>query len=410
MKKLSINTLSNTILVEHYKRLLCKTVGYYANGIMHSFVYSQTEISLVPSEDTFVPQILIIAREYYQEKLATYPIEDKKELAKFLALEFSSQQKKYQVVAQGEGSSQVNVWQFKQELPKAKIIVPESFVLAQSVGEQTLLIQQCLTSRSSENQCPEKKLYISLCNQGVVSTLNSSLINTPERFCNSVGLQVVESSVVSTAKELPLALIKGVINAPIGQLLTFSLQQEYKNYKTVIKAVALPVATIFTCYLGLSSGWLYWQHNSLQQKVASQKADISQALSNQDEYVKNQTELMMYNSFLAQQQAKSLVWLTLASIIENVQVRTLRYADGRYIILGRTYDKPENDVEPITGDEKISPIYKSTDFLEKLIQQDFVVDAKFDSSVRRSRNYESFTVSFLLDTDAVTANNATGSK
>jgi len=157
--------------------------------------------------------------------------------------------------------------------------------------------------------------------------------------------------------------------------------------------------------LGLSSAWLSWQQSSLLQQVAEQKTEIGKALNTQDKFSIAQNELLALNGFLAQQQAKSLVWLTLSNVIEDVEIRTLRYINGRYIFIGRTHKKRKKTAELNAGDKSEKLIFKSTDFLEKLIKQKHVVDAKFDSAVRRSRSYESFTVSFLLETGVVNESN-----
>jgi len=167
----------------------------------------------------------------------------------------------------------------------------------------------------------------------------------------------------------------------------------------------LPASIVFSVYLGLSSAWLSWQQSSLLQQVAEQKTEIGKALNTQDKFSIAQNELLALNGFLAQQQAKSLVWLTLSNVIEDVEIRTLRYINGRYIFIGRTHKKRKKTAELNAGDKSEKLIFKSTDFLEKLIKQKHVVDAKFDSAVRRSRSYESFTVSFLLETGVVNESN-----
>jgi len=428
MNTISINTFSNAMLSQYAKKALCKIAGYYANDVLYSFQYSPSGITLtVTSQANFTPQLLIVAREYYQEQLSSYPITEKKELKKLLALELSqvngsqsgaSPSAKLshvvsQIVSQNESTSQVNSWKFRSNLPVAKMVIPESFLLAQLLTVNQLIEQETLD---------KQKLYITRLNDGVVSAYKHSLINSPERFCNSVGLslpvpntnEVTDTQVLaSSANDFAMSLIDGVVKAPIKLLAKFVKRQSSTENMPIIKTVALPIVVILTAYLALSSAWLYWQQSSLEQQIAEQKNEINQALGEQDQYNVNLSKLAILNEFLVAQQAKSLLWLVLANVIEDAQIRTLRYSKGRYILIGRTHEKPDKNNVNREADSKSdesdttqesAAIYKATDFLEKLIQQKGVVDAKFDSAVRRSKRYESFTVSFVLSTNDI-ANN-----
>ena len=58
---------------------------------------------MTKADAKFAPQIVIVARQYYQEQLKSYPVDDNKELTKLLNLEFGQPEYSYQVVQQQAG-------------------------------------------------------------------------------------------------------------------------------------------------------------------------------------------------------------------------------------------------------------------------------------------------------------------
>lgn len=420
---------------QRYQKLLCKITGYYANNTLYRFVYAESGITLMPvSPEAYAPHLLIIAKPYYQEQLKNYPIENKKELKKLLALEFSQTKFIYNIIPadtslddkHNDAQSRVNIWQLdkndlKAKIPSLKVILPESFLLALTLDNNQILQQDCLipsddlSNEKQEQKQPQikaKKLFVGAANNATVSALNSPLVNNFERFCHSLGLSydvkensLAESSVYqeSTAEQLAERLINGLSKCPLSLFTNFFVQETAKKDTPIIKAIALPIVAVFTIYLGVTSAWLYWQQQSLMSEVAAQKMDVNQALQIQEQFIAYQQQFVLLDDFSNQQQARSLFWIIWSELIEDAQISTIRYINNRYVLIGKTNKVAkvkDEDKEKVAADPTIKPastIFKATAYLEKLIQQPGVIDAKFDSSVRISKRNESFTISFLID-------------
>ncbi|NQZ82660.1 MAG: hypothetical protein HRT52_16750 [Colwellia sp.] len=441
---------STNVFHQRYQKLLCKITGYYANNILYRFVYAESGIRLMPASlDAFAPYLLIIAKPYYQEQLKNYPIENKKELKKLLALEFSQTQFIYNIIPSNtslgdkhnDAQSRVNIWQLdkndlKAKIPSVKVILPESFLLALTLDNNQILQQDCLSpsddlsnKKQNQPQSQTKKLFVAAANKATVSALNSPLINNFERFCHSLGLSydvkensVAESSVYqeSTAEQLSERLINGLSKCPLSLSTNFLVQETKKKDTPIVKAIALPIVAVFTIYLGITSAWLYWQQQSLMSEVAAQKTDVNQALQIQEQFIAYQQQFALLDDFSNQQQARSLFWIIWSELIEDAQISTIRYINNRYVLIGKTNkvakvkDEDKDNVVADPTEKPASIIFKATAYLEKLIQQPGVIDAKFDSSVRISKTHESFTISFLIDASVLNshllADNNKGSK
>ena len=111
-------------------KLICAFVGYYDGEIKQFELGYNNELSLATAQSKFKPKVLIVARKFYIEKLKKYPIEDKKELKKFLSLEYAKETSCFYVWLRDNDSSVVNIWQYKDNVPNAFIRFPESLIFA----------------------------------------------------------------------------------------------------------------------------------------------------------------------------------------------------------------------------------------------------------------------------------------
>ena len=70
------------------KKLLCKVARYY-NGKMYHFVLNNSRLTLAPDENSeHKPLMLIVGRAFYTEQAKSFPIDNKAELNKLLALKY----------------------------------------------------------------------------------------------------------------------------------------------------------------------------------------------------------------------------------------------------------------------------------------------------------------------------------
>ncbi|MFT5755300.1 MAG: hypothetical protein ACI9LM_000007 [Alteromonadaceae bacterium] len=432
MGPVSINTFSNTALDNIFNNILCKNVAYFAKGIIYSFVKTETGVQLVPdlsfnnkssidTENVSLPKlpiVLIVGREYYQEQFKTYPISNKKELDKLLKLEFLQSNVAYRVSQQQENTSNVNVWSFDANLPAANIIIPESFLLSHTIAENEILHQQrsllndanaesdnidsanvgsanLENTSSADTHLAQSDLFIALLNKSTVSLLSRNLINTSTRFCASVG---VNEGVVtlSNNKEFANRLIKGVKQCPLTAFQLFKRKLTTKHNSAKLKIVGLTAIAVFALYMAISSAGLLWQKKSLENQLSLLQSTVNQALSIQNKYNEKTEKLTVLADIIDQQKARSYLWLILSTVIEDVNIKTLRFDsnNNRYIMIGRTME-PASESESDNIEQQ--RVFRSTDLLAKIIQQDFVEDAKFDAEIRGINQKESFTVSFLIN-------------
>jgi hypothetical protein len=383
-----------TVLTQQIQKILCRFCAYYAQGELYRFIYSPSGISLRAAEKGFKPQALIIGRDYYQEQLLSLPIDDKSELAKLLKLQYAQPEYCYQVIRRAEGKSLVNLWQYATDLPAAKLFIPESYLLSQALQPNQVLVQSPLHPLG-------KIQFVATPYQGCASAFKSTVVSSPLLFSAGTGINL-QDIVHSASPELAGRLINGLMSCPSLKLADFISTTKTKLPGSELRALLLPAAAILSVYLGLTSAWLAWQQNSLETQIAAEKSQLRQALSLQDDFNRQQNKLSNLVTFFAQQQPNALVMLTLASLIEDAQIDVLRFVDGRFILLGKTNQAPkDSEAEANTAESddsnKDKPIYRATEFLEKLISLPNVTDARFDAAVRRSNNYENFTVSFLLN-------------
>ena len=387
------------VLMQQTQKMLCKFSAYYTQGQLYRFAYGSQGPTLLPAEQGFKPQIVILGRDQYQEQLLSYPIDNKKALSKLLKLQYPQADNPCLLVSQAEGHSQVNLWQYQPNLPDARVFIPESYLLSQALELNQILVQDPVHGQG-------KTLFVASQHKGSVSALKNTLLGSPVLFSAAMGINV-QHTLHSKDSELAARLISGLLACPSLQLSTFIKSVRAAEQGIRFKTLGLPVVALLSLYLALSSAWLGWQQQSLQAQIAAEKQQLSQALSLQDDFIRQQDKLASLVAFFQQQQPNSLALLTLARLIEDAQIDVLRFNGGRFIILGKTNQAPK-DSEPeaveLAGSEEgqsaEKPIYRATEFLEKLIGLPNVSDAKFDAAVRKSNKYENFTVSFVLIPDS----------
>jgi hypothetical protein len=394
------------VLEQHTKKILCKISGYYTQGQLYRFVYGEQGqgLELQPAEQGFKPQIVILGRDQYQEQLVSYPIDNNTALTKLLKLQYSQPDSRYLVVSRAEGHSQVNLWQYQVDPPSARAFIPETYLLSQTLERNQILVQDPLHEQG-------KTLFVASQHKGCVSALKNTLVSGPLLFSAALGINV-QHTLYSKGTECAGRLITGLMACPTLQLGTFITSAKGSAQGFRFKTLGLPMVVLLSLYLSLTSAWLGWQQQSLQAQIAAEKSQLRQALSLQDDFNRQQDKLAKLEAFFNQQQSRSLVLLTLAKVIEDAQIDVLRFVDGRFIILGKTNPVPrDSEAEANTAEIADSnkdqptekPIYRAIEFLEKLISLPNVTDARFDAAVRRTNNYENFTVSFVLNSETAMA-------
>lgn len=354
-------------------KLICSFCGFYDGQINKVVLSADNQLTLMPlTHGEPTPKILIVSRQFYSEKVKGYPIENKKELNKFLQLEYAGPEYSYYVWGTTEGNSQVNIWTFTKNLPAAFILLPESLLYALSVTKkQTNATSQVIKVTT------EQELYVCRHHGAVYSSLKSSMINSVQRFAISAGLPLNNQEhdimpvqriglFAKALQKVPLALwSKFIRNTSQGA-----------NKLLLIKKAALPFFAVFSTYILLSSLYLVIKTNNLQATLTSQSAQINVALNQQQELDNNISRYNALKDFVSQQHIVSPIWLVVAELAPTVKLSSMSFNKGRYIIKG-------------TSD-------KATATLELISNMSNVVEATFDRPSSKYRGKDRFTIGFGL--------------
>ena len=348
------------------KKFLCQFAGYY-DGRLHRFALgSDNKLSLIKDEAVEHPKVLIVGRGYYTEKTVTYPIDNKKDLKKLIALELSATPRsKSQLWPATEGQAKVNYWQFQEGLPDAAMTVPESLLLGNLIAPQEVLAVE-----------GRHQMFVTRFNDSLHSAKIGGLLSSLERFCLSIGMatetsvrQVTESDFADALamgfKETPLAVLSGMLSLP-----------EVREPLSLVKRVAIPFVGVLTVYLLASSGYISYRQSQLQTLLEQQNQEVAGALDLQQQLDRQMARYRALDGFLQLQRPSSPLWLVLGDLFPYANLTNVRIVDGRVVVRGN------------------AP--KATELLEKVSSSPFAVNAKFDYPTQKRRGRDQFVLSFEL--------------
>jgi hypothetical protein len=352
-------------------KAICALVGYYDGEIKKFVLDAHYNLALVPKDDVEIPKILIVSRQYYAEKVKSYPVESRKELSKLLKLENPDRESSYYIWNYDNGQSNVNIWQFNKNNPAAFIQLPESLLLSLATQSASSSSKQVLTVDGSVD------LYVSQQQGAIYSSLKSVMINSAQRFIISAGLSQASQHSVISSSQLAVQFPLGLQKVSLALWSVFINKSSSSTFSlSTIKKVVTPSVGIICCYLMVSSGYLLIKGHNLQSKLQQHSVQINQALNKQQQLDLNITRYTQLNIFFEQQDLISPLWLALAKILPEVNISNIRKVGNRYVIRG-------------TSD-------KATKTLEEISLLDNVIDAKFDTPSKKSRSQERFTIGFSL--------------
>lgn len=350
------------------KKIICFLIGYFDGQVNRFRLNSAGELYLSPvlaKERT--PLVLVFARQFYQETAQNYPIENTKELKKLLALELASQQNSYYHIWGVEnGQSKVNQWKFHKQLPKSWFTIPESLLFALNAdNDQVTHIQ---TSPAS---------FITRANDVVFSVPQSNIISSTHHFTMSVGVRSHQENKIIDEKNFVSSLAQAIKKLPVSLLARFINLPQAKNKQLLIKQYIFPVIIILTGYILLTSVFINYKQSQLEQKIAIQSKEVSNALDLQQKLEQKNLRYIALKEFFAKQQTSSGLWLTLVNIFPQATIHNIRKSEDRYIIRGMSNS--------------------ATNLLELVSTQENVVDARFDLPITKRKSKETFIISFKMD-------------
>jgi len=370
--------------IELITKILVNFAGYF-DGEIRRFILDENQNLIISKslankqDEIFKPSIIIVARKYYQEKLLTYPIDNKSELKKLLKLELH-ENAYYQVVKSGEGSSLVNCWEMSENVPSAFITLPDSLLLALSTKNNEIICQQLPffeDNNSNKYQSnDDNQLYVTRSQDVIYSQLKSTTINSELRFSLSIGISPQEKSNFNGREVFVQQLILGLSALPIMSMVNYFRKPKFIEQKRIAMQFTIPLLIVMTGYLAISSSYLAYKKNNLENKLSAQRQEVNDAFEQQNTYDKNKEKYQSLKVFLADKQPHSAIWLVLAQVIEQAKFSYVKLANNRYNIRG------------------VSP--KATQLLEELTKNVYVKEALFENPTRTTRKGELFSISLLL--------------
>ncbi|GAB0111511.1 hypothetical protein [Pseudoalteromonas distincta] len=349
-----------SIISKIKNKIIANIVGYY-NSQRYEFKQQQWQQT---NEHKNV-KILVVSPRFYSQTVKKYPITDRSELKKLLKLQRSSNHF-YLIKAVDEQNTHVIHWHFSELLPKAWLYIPETLIIEHQCDEnQVLEINE--TENSSYYFCNDKS--------NAFLAQKSLLMNTPERFAISTGVQPSQSKLLTFEKKLNL-IISGLSKLKPKQWLAFLPKNEQINWWPIVIKSVLPATTLVLIYIVLSSAYLFTINAHYNNTLNEQSENVNDLLNLQQSVDEKQTTYIQLQQFLADKNSYLPLWLELSPLFEHVNISNIRVDNGRVQIRGSAK--------------------QATSIMEILTKSPNVITAKFDSPVSQSRRSEQFIISFTL--------------
>ncbi|QLE07532.1 hypothetical protein HYD28_00305 [Pseudoalteromonas shioyasakiensis] len=356
-----------------FKKWLCKVVAFYTDQPYELVLNEHHQFALKPSSDTQSTKwLLVVGRQHYNEQLNAYPIGNKKELKQLLEIEKKSKDKQQAttqtlVTVMAAEQSQVMQWQFAKDLPKAWFTLPESLLMSQTVNDGEVILN---THHNAS--------FITKHQKNVCSSLQSKIINSPERFASMFGIPLSKVININTEQEYLERVINGLYAVPKQYLQAFlNIPVNIFNKRLALRYSAI-FGGIFVVYGLLTSGYLVFKTHQLESQLDANKATVNKALNTLNVYMTSRDALQQRQQLLRQLPITSPVFMVISDLFNSAELSSISWQEGRFVLRGKAN--------------------KATDALATVMQDSRVEDAKFDYPSRKERGGESFVISFVLNT------------
>ena len=361
--------------------------GGYFSDKLYAFKYADTkgfQLQAIPDADTKTKKLrwLILSREHYFETSKEYPIANKRDLKQ--ALQFDDNKAPFKGVTLqyieriNEQTHRVTFWvinpkTFDKLALKPWLILPESYLLAKALNENINL---------ATIECLDKTLFISQTGQGIFSGVKSPQTPTVESFAFATGSPISpngEQYYSANATEFITLLTAGITSLNVTSFSGFLVNLHNVNRSNYPwKQAGVMFCVVLASYLVLSSGWLVFKQQWLEQQLVSQKEQVNQALTVQ----KNYQQQLQWQQVLTEPLSHTFpywdTWpVVLDAIAVGVELKAIHYQNSNIVLHGTT-----------------DAAIKATDVLAKLSESPYVVSARFSQPVRKNRSEEDFVISF----------------
>ncbi|WP_448552122.1 hypothetical protein [Thalassotalea montiporae] len=319
------------------------------------------------------PLLLVMSRKHYLERHLTYPITNQKELKAAIIFEIeeltADYYVSYDIKNNSDTESLVTIWQ----IPKEKVpagthyVIPESFLLARVMDENSaLLLNESSTEVTAVVKGKEKSVSSIVSPDTLMSFLLSSgiAIEKQEKLNNQHLVHQISSAVWQNM---------------FAVLTKFSINDGMSLENTIARSKPLwaPTALLFCVYMGATSAYVYFKHQSVQMAISSDTEAVTEVLNIQAE---NSRLIQDYEQLIGSQANVKPLW--------NIwQILNPLYKQGV------TFQFIRFNGEQVFFKAKAS---SAATVLEFLYDNKQVQDPSFTTSVQKSAGLETFIIKFKL--------------
>ncbi|MBD1580974.1 hypothetical protein [Pseudoalteromonas sp. S16_S37] len=360
--------MSENVLRVWQKRLLCNLVSYYKDGNHYRFENKKNEWHLVESA---TPKLIqVVAREHYSEQVDKLPVTEQKSISSLLKLrkqKHESQCYAAQVRAKEDSVTLLNSWLFDTKLDGSLIVLPESLLIAHNLSDTEVLLVN-------------DKYFLAKRNNVIYSAAKFGLVNSVERFANTVGIRYESENELHSEASLIKRLVDSIYPVLMNYIAVFFQTKGVNFYRSAFKKSGLLVAGGCAAYIGLSSLYLFAQKSYSQSKLIDNQATINQALATFADYETRKNSVEQWQSIFQKMPKISPNLLILESLRAKANIESIQYKGERFVVKGKSTN--------------------SISVLESLSQFNWVVEPKFDFPVRSYQGTEEFVISYTVAADA----------
>lgn len=321
--------------------------------------------SLKKKSDKLFPVILVVARQFYQEVNRSYPLDNKREVKRLIELEFEGQRVLSRIIKSENGKTSANIWIIKDEVPKALVLIPESYLYSTILDSESIL-----QIKSSPKQ------FITIQNDVLHSQIANGLIANTSDFTTSIGAPSTHKVVDVDNTGIVGLFINAFNTIPLNFILTFFVAPKIEITKIVVSRAIFPAFCIGLLYVLASSVFVYGKKAYLEDVIQTQRGNVNKILSINDSVDQKFAEYKAITRFLESKINTERLWFVMPDIFDNAAITRLEFSLGRFVVYGEAE--------------------RATSLLSILNANKHVNEAQFDNPVRTNRGKEVFVVSFTL--------------
>jgi hypothetical protein len=328
-------------------------------------IQSGNGFGLETAPDDFEPEVIIVAPTNYQERQDNLPLDDTDEVKKLIEHRYADNELAI-MQYQSSGKTYLNVWQFDQEIPDSLIRIPESFLLAKSVPENTVL-----EISSQEDEC----YYLAQFKGLIYSAKQQGMINSVERFSFSTGLTIESSQDLGQQQQIN-EVMNALSSLTVKEWLLFTKAFDLNAFTGRLITYVTPAILVVAVYLLLSSAYLVIYENYLESDYQAKASQVGELLDIQNTTAADQQRLSQLVQVANQIPSTAGIWKVVTTLIDQAIIKGVNFRDGSFDIIGEAQ--------------------AATEILRLITEHPDVSSAEFTTPIRKVRGLEVFNIKLQL--------------